>query len=74
MKVAKNTTVVFIALYLILCASCASVKRVHLTHISTKESPTETELVLTTSDPIQVSNTKLDNPPCLIISFPENNV
>ena len=74
MKVAKNTIVVFIALCLILWASCASVKRVHLTHLLTKESPTETELVLTTSDPVQVSNTKLDNPPCLIISFPENSV
>ncbi len=74
MKVAKNTTVVFIALCFILYASCASVKRVRLTHLSTTETPTETELVLTTSGPVQVSNTKLDNPPCLIISFPENSV
>lgn len=74
MKVVKNNTVVFTALCLILCAFCSSVKRIHLIHLSTRESPTETELVLTTSDPIQVSNTKLDNPPCLIISFPENNV
>ena len=74
MKVAKNTRVVIIAFCFILSAYCASVKRVHLTQLLTKESPTGTELVLTTSDPVQVSNTKLDNPPCLIISFPENNV
>jgi polysaccharide export outer membrane protein len=74
MKITKNTIVGVIALCLILCASCASVKRVHLTHLFTRESPSETELVFTTSDPVQVSNTKLDSPPCLIISFPENIV
>lgn len=54
--------------------SCASSKAVHLIDLTSKESPSETEIILTTSDPVQYKETKLENPPCLIISFPEEKI
>lgn len=54
--------------------SCASFKGIHLIDLATKESPSETALILTTSKPVQYEDTKLENPPALIISFPENKV
>lgn len=54
--------------------SCVSYRSVHLVNLITKELPTETELILTTTNPVQYKATKLENPPCLIISFPENKV
>lgn len=70
----KHNTLAFLSIIILLWASCASVKRVHLINLDTKESPTETELILTTSSPVQFNNTKLDSPPCVIISFPGNRV
>jgi polysaccharide export outer membrane protein len=73
-NISKYNTLAFISIIILLWASCASVKRVHLINLDTKESPTETELILTTTHPVQFNNTKLDNPPCVIISFPGNKV
>lgn len=70
----KQSTVAFISMGILLWASCASVKRVHLLDLDTKESPTETELILTTSHPVQFNNIKLDSPPCVIISFPGSKI
>jgi len=42
--------------------------------LTTRELPSETELIITTTKPVQFKNTKLDNPPCLIISFPEDKI
>ncbi len=70
----KPSTVALIPIILLLWASCASVKSVHLVNLDTKESPTETELILTTTQPVQFNNTKLDSPPCVIISFPGSRV
>lgn len=63
-----------IALTILAFISCASNKSVHLLNLSAKELPSETEIVLTTTDPVQYKDTKLENPPCLIINFPENRV
>jgi polysaccharide export outer membrane protein len=54
--------------------SCASHRAVQLINLTTNELPSETELVLTTTHPVQYKDTKLENPPCLIINFPENKV
>ena len=54
--------------------SCISSRGVHLINLSTEELASETELVLTTSDPVRYSHTKLDEPPCIIINFPEDKV
>jgi polysaccharide export outer membrane protein len=42
--------------------------------LTTRELPSETELIITTTEPVQVKDTKLENPPCLILSFPEGKV
>ena len=54
--------------------SCATSKDIHLIDMTTKESPSETELILTTTDPVPYKETKLENPPGIIISFPGNKV
>lgn len=54
--------------------SCITSRGIHIIELTTKELPSETELILTTSDPVPYKDTKLENPPCIIISFPENKV
>ena len=54
--------------------SCVSFKNAYLVNLVTKESPSETELILTTSKPLQYKETKLEDFPGLIISFPEDKV
>lgn len=61
-------------LIILVFISCASFRGVHLIDFATKESPSETELILTTTKPVQYEDTKLENPPSLIISFPKNKV
>jgi len=46
----------------------------HFVNLTTRELPSETELIITTTEPVQVKDTKLENPPCLILSFPEGKV
>ena len=54
--------------------SCASQRSIQLVNLTTNELPSETELILTTTNPVQYKDTKLENPPCLIINFPESKV
>jgi len=54
--------------------SCVSYRGVRLVNLTIKELPSETELILTTTDPVKYNDTKLENIPCLIISFPEDKV
>ena len=54
--------------------SCVSFENAHLVNLVTKESPSETDLILTASRPLQVKETKLENLPGLILSFPEDKV
>ena len=71
----KSLTFKMIKILLILVSiSCVSYQGVHFVNLTTKESPSETELIITTTKPVQVKETKLKNPPCLILSFPEDKV
>jgi len=71
----KSLTIKIIKILLILaCISCVSYKGTHLVNLTTRELPSETELIITTTEPVKVKDTKLENPPCLILSFPEDEV
>jgi len=71
----KRLTLKTLGILIILAfISCATSKNVHLIDMTTKESPSETELILTTTDPVPYKETKLENPPRIIISFPKNKV
>jgi len=71
----KRLTLKTLGILIILAfISCATSKDVHLIDMTTKESPSETELILTTTDPVSYKETKLENPPGIIISFPKNKV
>jgi len=66
----KAATIIVILLFV----SCASPKIAHFVNLDTKESPSETMVILTTSQPVQYKDTKLENPPCIILSFPDKKV
>jgi len=59
---------------ILLFVSCASPKIAHFVNLDTKELPSETIVVLTTSQPVQYKDTKLENPPVIILSFPDKKV
>ena len=61
-------------LIILVFTSCASHRGVYLVDLTTKESPSETELILTTTDPVPYKAMKLGSPPSIIIRFPENRV
>jgi polysaccharide export outer membrane protein len=61
-------------LLILVCMSCVSYRGTHFVNVTTRELPSETELIITTTEPVQVEDTKLENPPCLILSFPEGKV
>jgi polysaccharide export outer membrane protein len=59
---------------ILILVSCVSQKGVHLVNLTTKESPGEARIILTTTKPVEYKATKLENPPGFIISFPEDKV
>lgn len=61
-------------LIILLFTCCSSHRGVYLVDLTTKESPSETELILTTTDPVPYKAMKLGSPPSIIIRFPENRV
>ncbi len=61
-------------LLILLCVSCVSYKGTHFVNLTARESVSETDLIITATEPLQVKDTKLENPPCLILSFPEGKV
>jgi polysaccharide export outer membrane protein len=61
-------------LIILVFTSCASQRGVYLVDLTTKESPSETELILTTTGPVPYQDMKVGSPPCIIIRFPENRV
>ncbi|NIM90469.1 MAG: AMIN domain-containing protein [Candidatus Aminicenantes bacterium] len=61
-------------LFILVCISCVSYRGTHFVNLTTRELSSETELVITTTEPVQVKDTKLEDPPCLILSFPEDKV
>lgn len=74
MKVLRGTAAPTLLVLLLALVSCSTARRVHIIDIATKESQNETVLTLTASDPVLFNNTKLDNPPSLILSFPGSKV
>lgn len=66
----KAATIIVILLFV----SCASPKIAHFVNLEAKESESGTMVILTTSEPVQYKDTKLENPPCIIISFPDKKV
>lgn len=74
MKVLRGTAAPILIVLLLTLVFCATARHVHITDVKTKESQSETVLILTTSDPVLFNNTKLDNPPSLILSFPGSKV
>lgn len=70
----KKGTFAAAAVLISILISCASSGSVHLVDLTARESPSETELILTTSSPVEYQQTRLDSPPCLIISFPQHKV
>ena len=61
-------------LVMVVFTACASHRGVYFVDLATKESPSETELILTTTDPVPYKAMKLGSPPSIIISFPEDRV
>jgi polysaccharide export outer membrane protein len=61
-------------LIIMVFTTCASHRGVYIVDLTTKESPSETELILTTTDPVPYKAMKLGSPPSIIIRFPENRV
>jgi len=59
---------------ILLFASCAAPKIAHFVNLDTRVSESETMVVLTTSQPVQYKDTKLENPPGIILSFPDKKV
>ena len=70
----KLATILSLLVIILGFISCISHKGIHLVNLSTEELASETELILTTSDPVRYSHTKLDDPPCIIINFLEDKV
>jgi len=68
------TTKALTILIILLFTSCASYKIARFVNLTTKELPSETLVILTTSKPVQYKATKLENPPSIIISFPDEKV
>jgi polysaccharide export outer membrane protein len=61
-------------LIILVFTTCASHRGVYIVDLTTKESPSETELIFTTTDPVPYKAMKLGSPPSIIIRFPENRV
>lgn len=70
----KLTEITLIATIILSGVACSSSPMIHFVDLTTKELPSETEVILTTSEPLQYKETRLEDPPCLIISFPEDKV
>ncbi|UCC38741.1 MAG: polysaccharide biosynthesis/export family protein [Candidatus Aminicenantes bacterium] len=70
----KSAINIFILLFILQLVSCLSNRSIHLINLTSKKTSAVTELILTTSSPVQYSDTKLENPPAIIISFPENKI
>jgi len=69
----KAATIIVILLF-VSCFARISPKVAHFVNLEAKESESGTMVILTTSEPIQYKDTKLENPPCIIISFPDKKV
>jgi polysaccharide export outer membrane protein len=69
----KAATIIVILLFAS-CIAHISPKVAHFVNLEARESESNTMVILTTSQPVQYKDTKLENPPCILISFPEKKV
>lgn len=74
MKKARLSLITLSLPLLFFSFSCVSSRGIHLINLATKELSSEIEVVLTTSKSISYKEAKIENPPSLVISFPEDNV
>lgn len=70
----KATTMFIITMLFVSCFSTMPHKNAHFVNLVTQEQPSETTLIFTTSEPVPFKDTKLENPPCILISFPDKKV
>ncbi|MBN1273252.1 MAG: polysaccharide biosynthesis/export family protein [Candidatus Aminicenantes bacterium] len=68
------TSKALIVLTSLMLVSCASVHHIYLVDLTAKEWPEKTEIVFTTSEPVVYNATKIENPPAIIINFPNNKI
>ena len=54
--------------------SCYPYKGTYYVNLAANERPTETDLIVTTTDPVQVKESKQSDPPGLVLSFAEDKV
>ena len=69
----KAATIIVILLF-VSCIPRFSPKIAHFVNLEAKESESDTMVILTISEPVQYKDTKLENPPCIILSFPDKKV
>ena len=69
----KAATIIVILLF-VSCVPRLAPKIAHFVNLEAKESESNTMVILTTSQPVPYKDTKLENPPAILISFPDKKV
>ena len=69
----KAATIIVILLF-VSCIPRLAPKIAHFVNLEAKESESDTMVILTISEPVQYKDTKLENPPGIILSFPDKKV
>ncbi len=69
----KAATIIVILLF-VSCIPRLTPKIAHFVNLEAKESESDTMVILTISEPVLYKDTKLENPPCILISFPDKKV
>ncbi|GAF72545.1 unnamed protein product, partial [marine sediment metagenome] len=70
----RKAATIIVILLLVSCFARLAPKVAHFVNLEAKESESGTMVILTTSEPVQYKDTKLENPPCILISFPDKKV
>ncbi len=70
----KKAATIIVILLFVSCIPRLVPKIAHFVNLEVKESESDTMVILTISQPVQYKDTKLDNPPCILISFPDKKV
>lgn len=67
--------IIFIVLsFLLFCFSCLSPQYKQLIHLTSKELPTETQLILTLTEAVEFREIKLENSPFILLDFHNKDV
>jgi polysaccharide export outer membrane protein len=69
----KAATIIVILLF-VSCVPRMTPRIAHFVNLEAKESESNTMVILTTSEPVPYKDTKLENPPAILISFPDKKV